>query len=126
MSQYLSSDNRTSLHALVEKKPFAAPRLTFQHLSLADRYWQFRLQAYRYAFMDCSPAQVNWEHASPLGKQAMIDIHPTFGSYFLYIRALQTRLEGDFQGSLNLIHFAMEWINSWRVRGDMRDLNERV
>jgi hypothetical protein len=111
---------------LATGESIAAPRLTLSHLSLLDRYWQFRLQAYRHAFLEFSPVRLQWEHGSALSRQLMVDIHPTFGAYILYILALGSRLEADFLKTLDYLELAKDWIESWRIRGDKQDLNEKA
>jgi len=56
----------------------------------------------------------------------MVDIHPIFGSYILYIRALSFRVGGDSQGAMDHIRFAIEWIEFWRVSGAPWDLAQKV
>lgn len=115
-----STYKRTNLQTLIEGKSISAPRLALQHLSLADRYWQFRLRSYRHAYMT-EKAQ-----SDILLRQCMIDIHPIFGAYILYIRALELRRNFYFQEASDHIHFAIEWIEFWRVTGSTWDLTQKV
>ena len=115
-----STNERTNLPVLIEGKSIPIPHLALRHLSLVDRYWQFRLRSYRHAYM------TRQFQPDALLKQIMIDIHPIFGAYILYIRALELRLAFNFQGALDHIYFAMEWIKFWRVTGSPWDLAQRV
>jgi hypothetical protein len=76
--------------------------------------------------MTRTPEQIHVEHAKSLLKQIMVDTHPIFGSYILYIKALSLRVGGDFQGAMDHIRFAMEWIEFWRVTGAPWDLAQKV
>src|SRR5277367_4076419 len=107
----------------MEGKSIPATRFPLKHLSLADRYWQFRLRVFRNSFIVYPTSHV---HFSPLVKQIMIDIHPLFGTYILYICALQVRLDGNFMGAVDHLQFAMEWLQNWRVEGARWDLTQRV
>jgi hypothetical protein len=105
---------------LIEGKSISVPRLALQRLSLLDRYWQFRLRSYCHTYM------TEKVQSDALLKQCMIDMHPIFGAYILYIRAMELRTNFDFQGALDHIHFAVEWIEFWRVTGSTWDLAQRV
>jgi len=107
----------------MEGKSVPAARLALNHLSLADRYWQFRLRMLRLSFMTCPTSK---DHFAHLINQLMMDIHPIFGAYVLYICGLQTRLDNDFQGAVDHIQFAIEWLEYWRVVGSPWDLAQRV
>jgi hypothetical protein len=66
------------------------------------------------------------EHCFPIYKQLLVDIHPIFGAYVLYLRALQLYVCSDLQGTMDHLNFAMEWIVSWRIPGNRGDLTEQV
>ena len=121
-----TSDHRTNLPQLIDGKIAPSSHLALKHLSLADRYWQFRLRAYRHAFMTLSLPQVRSEHSASLMKQIMVDIHPIFGAYILYLHALESRAGHEFQAALDHLHFAMEWLEPWRVKGNTLDLAQKV
>jgi hypothetical protein len=107
----------------MEGKSVPATHLALQHLSLADRYWQFRLSVFRHSFITDLTQQ---NHFAALITQLMIDIHPIFGAYVLYLCALQTRLDKNFQGAVDHVQFAIEWLEYWRVVGAPWDLAQKV
>ena len=101
-------------------------QLPLPQLSLLDRYWQFRVSAYRHAFITSPLADVRKKHTNSLAKQITIDIHPIFGSYILYMLALEARAVKDLSGSLDQLDLAMEWIEFWRLRNSPTDLAQMV
>jgi hypothetical protein len=107
----------------MEGKSIPSTRFPLKHLSLADLYWQFRLRFLRNSFISRPTSNV---HFSPLVKQIMIDMHPVFGAYILYVCALKVRLDRNFVGAVDHIQFAMEWLQHLRVKGAHWDLAQRV
>ena len=117
---------RTNLQHLIQGKRWYSPPLALQHLSLADRYWQLRLQAYRHSLLTQSLWQVQKEHTEPLLEQIAKDTHPIFGAYILYLRALEFRLLFAYQEAADHIHFAIEWLECWRAPAYPMDLSQKV
>jgi hypothetical protein len=93
---------------------------------MIDRYWQIHLRAYRHAFMTSSLPTVKSEYSTALMNQIMVDIHPIFGAYILYMHALELRAGHELQVALDHLHFASEWLESWRVEGNALDLAQKV
>jgi len=116
----------STLQKLVDGNPMPSLQLPLPKLSLLDRYWQFRLCAYRRAFMTSPLSEVRKKHTISLAKQITVDIHPIFGSYILYMLALEARCTRDFQGSLDQLDLAMLWIELWRQRNSAIDLAQMV
>ena len=120
------SDARSTIGKLVDGDGMPSLQLPLPQLSLLDRYWQFRLSAYRHAFLTSQLVEVRRKHSVTLAKQMAIDIHPIFGAYILYIRALESRSEGDLPGCLDQLDLAMEWLEFWRLQRSSTDLSQMV
>jgi hypothetical protein len=118
--------SRSNLTALIEGQRFKPPLMPLRHLSLLDRYWQLRLRLYRRMFETHRVGPFLTEHCFPIYKQLLVDIHPIFGAYVLYLRALQLYVLSDLEGTMDYLQFAMDWIASWRIPGNRWDLTEQV
>jgi|SRR2546423_7561012 len=126
ISSFLRFDARSTIGKLVDGDSMPSLQLPLAQLSLLDRYWQFRLSAYRYAFLTSQLAEVRKKHSITLAKQMAVDIHPIFGAYIMYIRALEARSEGDRQKCLDQLGLAMDWLESWRLQSSSTDLSQMV
>lgn len=100
--------------------------MPLRHLSLLDRYWQFRLRLYRRISETHRTGPFLAEHYVPMYKQLLVDMHPIFGSYALYLRAIELYILSDLQGALDYLHFAIDWIATWRISGCKWDLTEKA
>lgn len=119
-------DPRSTIGKLVDGDSMPSLQLPLPQLSLLDRYWQFRLSAYRHAFITSQLVEVRKKHSITLAKQMAIDIHPLFGAYIMYIRALEARSEGDLQECLDQLDLAMDWLELWRLGSSPTDLSQMV
>lgn len=120
------SDASSTIGKLVDGDSMPSLQLPLPQLSLLDRYWQFRLSAYRHAFITSQLVEVRKKHSLTLTKQMAIDIHPIFGAYIMYIRALEARSQGDIQECLDQLGLAMDWLESWRLQSSPTDLSQMV